>query len=710
MLYLIFIFTPPSPVSTYTPLIHHYCFFLPSFFFPLLPSFSPLLFFLFPSSFLAPKRLAFELALQGDRKNDRRESNRTSGNLTIPLYSPVEARGRKNRLIDLETSLELVKSKYERKRKEAGERHEKNEGRTERKEDRDSFRKDFLNFSSNLGQLDDIIDRMSERKSDRKTDRNSGRYSVSGRDTRDMRETSDSLASGGYDGFQSAHSSPSFSSAFPSLLPYLSPPFQSNPFQAAITNSDSTEKSEKSSRSIERMDCMLTVANVHDEGEGDEKDVDDDRNTAIVNASSKKSETKRNSRRDPSNINISNISSNINSSSGNGPPMSALRGSSSNIQYSNRNIRRNGSIGNNDIDSGYGDTNGHSFSIKDISNIGSSTNDINLNGTDINDTTGNNISSGSSSSSSNVIYDMDNINRSDKRNISSSNFNNIDGLFNGSISTSRGISNIMTDSTTDNTSSNMDSNTASNGHVSIIKNMSSNASTNINSYSSSIINSNLSSNLNSIINSANSSSGCLSDLINGSNSKNITGNDSNNNSNSNSKSNSNLNSISSSNANSNSNSNNVSSNDLLSSLNNANSSVLPTQQVLSIQKPKETSRTTKSAATATLRKSLSALADNERILQDYNYYDDDDFTPKSTPTPGPLGSQVSSNAFWLIPFIKIRNTYVLQRAVDYNNNVSTRSSDTNLLTGRASTGRGGRGGGGPPASAAETLSSLCSIS
>ena len=38
----------------------------------------------------------------------------------------------------------------------------------------------------------------------------------------------------------------------------------------------------------------------------------------------------------------------------------------------------------------------------------------------------------------------------------------------------------------------------------------------------------------------------------------------------------------------------------------------------------------------------------------------------------------NNNEFWQIPFIKIRNTYVLQRAIEYNKNNSTRTCDEKM--------------------------------
>ena len=74
------------------------------------------------------------------------------------------------------------------------------------------------------------------------------------------------------------------------------------------------------------------------------------------------------------------------------------------------------------------------------------------------------------------------------------------------------------------------------------------------------------------------------------------------------------------------------------------------------------------------KKNFCSTSDNDTILKDYNYYDDDDDFIAKMAKRNQLDT-TNNNEFWQIPFIKIRNSYVLQRAIEYNKNNSTRTCD-----------------------------------
>ena len=77
------------------------------------------------------------------------------------------------------------------------------------------------------------------------------------------------------------------------------------------------------------------------------------------------------------------------------------------------------------------------------------------------------------------------------------------------------------------------------------------------------------------------------------------------------------------------------------------------------------------------KKNFCSTSDSDTILKDYNYYDDDDdFIAKMAKRN--QCDTTNNNEFWQIPFIKIRNTYVLQRAIEYNKNNSTRTCDEKM--------------------------------
>ena len=75
-----------------------------------------------------------------------------------------------------------------------------------------------------------------------------------------------------------------------------------------------------------------------------------------------------------------------------------------------------------------------------------------------------------------------------------------------------------------------------------------------------------------------------------------------------------------------------------------------------------------------IRRRSSNNTDSETVLKDFNYYDDDDdlIAKMAKRSENDISY---NNEFWQIPFIKIRDTYVLQRAIEYNKNNSTRTCD-----------------------------------